>query len=1030
MLRLPGRWPHFLALVLDVRHWLFLLRWPAVVFLAGVAAAWTAAWWQKESNDAMHRSELRAAAQEAAEQLRQRMLLYERGVRSARSVVLGIGPDQVTREAFHRALASRDFQRQYPGIRAFGFVRRVPAAQEAAFVQAVRSDGNPDFRIKPITPHSGERFVLQLVEPLEGNAGALGVDMASEPARREVALAAMHGAGTALSAPLLVTPVIQGREYGFLLVLPIYRTLDPPLPSQRDAQTIGWAVGALFTQEVLHDFIEPSGHLALALSDTTQAERAVQLFTSAAWHAAAPAGLTQQATLDLYGRRWLLEVQALPSFIEQLNLRRPVDVVVAGILLSALLALLTHAGGLVVSSRQLADEERAGRAAVVDSAHDAIVVHTLGDEVSSWNAGAQRLLGWAQQDVLGQSLLTLTVPAERQQEYWQMLERVGEGQDVPPFETVRLDRSRHALDVVVSMAPIRDRQGRVTSVATTMRDIRSQRAAQAQILSLNATLEQQVQQRTAELHALAERERAILAAAGSAIVATDAEDCIVLFNPAAERLTGRLEQEVLGKKATALLFDPQELRARSLGLQVQAGGHLQDTEVVMSHLNGADHAEWQLVRSDGARVPVLLDVRVLHDGDSTMHGLVYVAVDLSERKRLEEALRQRTQDAEAASRAKSSFLANMSHEIRTPLHGMLGMAGTLAEAQLPPRQRQQAQLVLHSGRLLLGLIDDILDFSRIEAGQLKLEHVPMDLSAIAREAAALFQPMAARKGLALRLQLPQQEPAPVLGDPLRLSQILNNLLSNAVKFTSAGGVDLCLVHEADERWRFVVRDSGIGLTAEQQARIFEPFTQADGSTTRRFGGSGLGLSIVRHLAQLHGGMVGVHSQPGQGAEFWVVLTLPPAAPASQAVTQAPTSPGASAAALTGKAVLVAEDNEVNMQLACMMLEQLGLHARPAPNGDAAVRAYAQGAPDIVLMDMHMPIMDGLEATRCIRALEAQRRLQRTPIVALTASALAEDRQRCKDAGMDDVLVKPFDMAQLTALLERFLPPEVPGKSGS
>ncbi|WP_066334538.1 CHASE domain-containing protein [Azohydromonas lata] len=1028
MLRFPGRAPFF-GFVLEVRLRLGLLRWPAVVFLAGLAAAWGAAWWQQERNDALLQSELRAAAREAAEQLRQRMLLYERGVRGARSVVLGVGPDQVTREAFHRALASRDFQRLYPGIRAFGFVRRVPAAQEAAFVQAVRADGNPDFRIKPITPHAGERFVLQLVEPLEGNAGALGVDMASEPARHEVALAAMHGATTALSAPLQVTPVIQGREYGFLLMLPIYRTLDPPPPSQRDDETIGWAVGALFTHEVLYDFIEPSGHLALALSDITQADRAVRLFASATWHAAGPAGLTQQAPLELYGRRWLVEVQALPSFTEQLNLHRPADVVVAGLLLSALLALLTHAGALVVTSRQLAYEERASRAAVVDSAHDAIIVHTLGDEVSSWNAGAQRLLGWAPQEVLGRSLSALTVPAERQREHRQMLERLGEGQDVPAFDTVRLDRSGHALDVAVSMAPIRDRHGRVTSVATTMRDIRSQRAAQAQILALNATLEQQVQQRTAELHALAERERAILAAAGSAIVATDAEDRIVLFNPAAEQLTGRLEQEVLGKKATGLLFDPHELRERFLARQAQVGHRVRDTEVFMSHLHDADHAEWHLVRSDGVRVPVLVDVRVLRDGDATMHGLVYVAVNLTERKRLEEALRQRTQDAEAASRAKSSFLANMSHEIRTPLHGMLGMARTLAEARLPAGQRQQAQLIVHSGRLLLGLIDDILDFSRIEAGQLKLEQVPVDLAAIAAEAVALFQPAAAHKGLALRLHLPQQAPAPVLGDPLRLAQILNNLLSNAVKFTSTGGVDLRLVHEAGEHWRFVVRDSGIGLSAEQQARIFEPFIQADGSTTRRFGGSGLGLSIVRHLAQLHGGEVGVNSEPGQGAEFWVLLTLPSAALAAPAVAHAPPTPGTSAAALAGKAVLVAEDNEVNMQLACMMLEQLGLQVHPAPDGDAAFKAYAQGAPDIVLMDMHMPVMDGLEATVRIRALEAERGLPRTPIVALTASALAEDRHRCKAAGMDDVLVKPFDMAQLTALLEHFLPSAAPGTSG-
>ncbi|WP_157267894.1 hybrid sensor histidine kinase/response regulator [Azohydromonas aeria] len=383
--------------------------------------------------------------------------------------------------------------------------------------------------------------------------------------------------------------------------------------------------------------------------------------------------------------------------------------------------------------------------------------------------------------------------------------------------------------------------------------------------------------------------------------------------------------------------------------------------------------------------------------------------------------------AEDASRVKSQFLANMSHEIRTPLHGMLGMARQLLQAPLPPEQRQRAQVIERSGQLLLGVIDDVLDFSRIEAGRLELEQLPFDLVRLARDAVALYEPQALAKGLSLRLALePAQasEPVPegaqawLLGDPLRLSQILNNLLSNAVKFTAAGGVVLRLEALEGGRWRVAVRDTGIGLSPDERQRIFEPFMQADSSTTRRFGGSGLGLAIVRRLVQLHGGELGVDSRPGQGTEFRFELALPPASAPAHLAERAPPREPEAARALAGRRALVAEDNEVNMALACAILQALDMDVRQAGDGVAAVQAYGRERPDVVLMDMHMPHMDGLEATRRIRALEAERGWPRVPIVALTASALAEDRQRCIDAGMDDVLVKPFQPAQLQAALVR------------
>ncbi|WP_232540250.1 PAS domain-containing hybrid sensor histidine kinase/response regulator [Azohydromonas aeria] len=249
--------------------------------------------------------------------------------------------------------------------------------------------------------------------------------------------------------------------------------------------------------------------------------------------------------------------------------------------------------------------------------------------------------------------------------------------------------------------------------------------------------------------------------------------------------------------------------------------------------------------------------------------------------------------AEAANEAKSAFLANMSHEIRTPLHGMLGMARRLQEAPLAPAQQQQVQVIERSGRLLLGVIDDVLDFSRIEAGRLELEQAPLDLVQLARDAVALFEPGAQAKGLALRLALePGLTQAWLLGDALRLSQVLNNLLSNAVKFTARGSVVLQLSALEGGRWRVAVRDTGIGLSAADRQRIFEPFMQADSSTTRRFGGTGLGLAIVRSLVQLAGGELGVDSEPGRGTEFWFELRLPPAPAPVPEPDRAPAWPAA------------------------------------------------------------------------------------------------------------------------------------------
>ncbi|WP_028998450.1 sensor histidine kinase, partial [Azohydromonas australica] len=287
--------------------------------------------------------------------------------------------------------------------------------------------------------------------------------------------------------------------------------------------------------------------------------------------------------------------------------------------------------------------------------------------------------------------------------------------------------------------------------------------------------------------------------------------------------------------------------------------------------------EWTFVRADGSRFPGLLSVTLLRDAQGGVIGFLAMIADLTERRRMEDELRQRTAQAEAANQAKSAFLAHMSHEIRTPLNAVIGLSQLLGRMPLPEKAQGFVKHIAQAGEQLLGLTNDVLDLSRIEAGELRLEEVPFEPRQLLEAVHVLMRPQADAKGLTLALDLPAALPEQVLGDPLRLKQVLINLLGNAVKFTPSGGVALTVRQLACNDWLVLLRlevvDSGIGITPEQQARIFDPFTQADSSTTRRFGGTGLGLSIVRSLVDVMGGQLELQSQPGSGSMFSVTLTL-------------------------------------------------------------------------------------------------------------------------------------------------------------
>jgi PAS domain S-box-containing protein len=426
---------------------------------------------------------------------------------------------------------------------------------------------------------------------------------------------------------------------------------------------------------------------------------------------------------------------------------------------------------------------------------------------------------------------------------------------------------------------------------------------------------------------------------------------------------------------------------------------------------------------------VLVSGAPIYARDGRFAGYRGVGRDVTNEKQAEFALIAARDAADAASRAKSEFLANMSHEIRTPMNGILGMAGLLLEGPLEPRQAQFARTMQRSAGGLLKVINDILDFSKVEAGMLELEEIEFDLGELLAETLAAFDSAADNKDITLDADIDAGVPVLLLGDPGRIRQVLSNLIGNAIKFTAHGEVSVevgvATASGGDVHLRFGVRDTGIGIAADALQRIFDAFSQADGSTSRSYGGTGLGLTVSRQLVRMMGGEIGVTSQREHGSFFWFTVHLQRALPKTPSVrskTGADALPG-QAPALTAPRfsgrVLLAEDNEVNQMVASLMLESFGLEVDVAADGMAVVLATAHSHYDLILMDCQMPRMDGFAATAAIRNREHA--ADRHVIVALTAHAMAGDRERCLAAGMDDYLSKPLDRDALLRVLARWMP---------
>ena len=1119
--------------------------WPLATLALGLALTAYLTQQRSVKNDEVAAQRFQTLASRIQHDIVEQFERYEYGLRGARGVVLTAGEKGLTRPIMEAYAQSREIDTEFPGARGFGFIRRVPVEKEAAFLASAKADGAPDFRIKQLSPNALERFVIQYIEPVGRNLQAVGLDIGSERNRREAAENAMRTGRATLTGPITLVQATGAPLRSFLVMLPVYRpavALDTP--EQRWAAGYGWTYAPLVTDEVLSTVDFEKDSVLLTLTDATDPNQPDTFYTSGTDNVSKnldPAdALTATLNRQLFGRTWILALQAKPAFFNGLELTSPSSILGWGALMTGLITLL-HAFWLaIVARRRESAQAQARLATIVANASDAIIGESMDGKVILWNAAAERLFGQSREEVENRPLAQVLLPADRASEDQALVTRIAAGEAIPPFETTFLHRKGHLIPVAMTVCAIADERGRVIGAAKLLRDISDRKAYEARLVKLNSELESKVLERTQEARSSKEMLKTVLNAVPMMVGYWDRSSVLRVANRAYCEYLGRAEEDLIGHPASEVIVSniwtanqplidkvlrgepqsfeysvmppggsaPIELHTHMLpriehgevtgfyaisqdlteritqrklletalaeqqtererlreseaflervGQVAGVGGWMFDLQTqrftwskqtcrlmdapqdhspsmneAMGLCVGADRSALEQSLKDALeqRKPFDLVLR-LHTlsgrpiwgrivgepltnpdrPDSPPLRLLGAFQDITAQQAASQALSDAKLAADAANQSKSMFLANMSHEIRTPLNAVLGISHLLSATPLDADQRQLLAKSQMAGQSLLGIVNDVLDLAKIEAGEMALAEAPYQLRTLVEELVLTYAPQAQAKGIALRLQLTDDLPLWLMGDVDRMRQMLVNLVSNAIKFTQEGMVRVEAATRAGTegpRLRITVSDTGIGITPAAQATLFEPFTQADLTTTRQYGGTGLGLSIVKRLAESMDGSVGLDSTPGQGSRFWIDLPLQ---------TTSEGTPRSDAQAPQTMEVVVVDDDKVDRMALTAQVKSLGWRAMTVDSGEALIRLFRQRTeqgqkmPDAILVDWDMPGLNGVDALGQIVDLFGRESLPPALIVSAKDSAqiVREDTRHL----VDQVIKKPPDISAL------------------
>ena len=661
--------------------------------------------------------------------------------------------------------------------------------------------------------------------------------------------------------------------------------------------------------------------------------------------------------------------------------------------------------------------------AIFNSANFSSIATDAKGVIQIFNVGAERMLGYAAAEVINTitpadisdpqeliaraTALSIELATTITPGFEALVFKASRGiEDIYELTYIRKDGSR--FPALVSVTALRDAQNTIIGYLLIGTDNTARKLVEAEQKKLDQRLRDQ------QFYT-----RSLIESNIDALMTTDPSGIITDVNKQMEALTGCTRDELIGAPFKNYFTDPE---------RAEAG-----IKRVLSEKKVTDYELTARAR-DGKQTVVSYNATTIYDRDRTLQGVFAAARDVTERKRVEAELQQARAVAESASQTKSDFLASMSHEIRTPMNAIIGIADLLAKTPLSPEQNNYVQIFRRAGDNLLHLINDILDLSKVEASQLELERTRFSLSDLLGKVTEMVTVRAHEKGLALVCAIAPEVPCDLVGDPTRLRQVLLNLIGNAIKFTESGEVALRVTLDVNSplpgALRFTISDTGIGIAGDKLGAVFERFTQADSSTTRRYGGSGLGLTISKRLVELMGGRISVESGVGKGSVFSFAVPLEIWAGATrQAILSVGTGPKPPLPALH---VLLVEDSADNRTITIAFLQDTPYRVEIAENGAIAFEKFTAAHYDLVLMDRQMPVMDGLTATRAIREWERANQRPPTPIIALTAAALKGDREKCLAAGCTAFLTKPIKQEVLLQAIKEHstvAPPSSNDESG-